>query len=70
MNKIMKNRTSLLIAHRLSTVINADKIIVLKNGTILEQGTHSELLKKKGYYFELYRKQFVQDNLEKSIKEI
>ena len=70
MNKIMKNRTSLLIAHRLSTVINADKIIVLKNGTILEQGTHSELLKKKGYYFELYRKQFVQDNLEKSIKEV
>ncbi len=68
MNKIMKNRTSLLIAHRLSTVINADKIIVLKNGTILECGTHSELLKKKGYYFELYRKQFVQENLEKSIK--
>ena len=60
MSKVMKNRTSLLVAHRLSTVVDADKIIVLKNGKILESGNHLELLRKKGYYFNLYKNQFLQ----------
>ena len=58
---VLKNRTSLVIAHRLSTVVDADKIIVLRKGKILESGTHKELLAKKGYYFELYKNQFMQE---------
>ena len=51
MDKLMKNRTSFIIAHRLSTVRNADKIIVIENGHIIEQDTHEELLEQKGYYY-------------------
>lgn len=58
MNNLTKNRTSIVIAHRLSTIISSDKIIVIKNGEILESGTHNELLKNKGYYYELYNSQF------------
>ena len=58
MNNLMKNRTSVVIAHRLSTIIESDKIIVIKYGQILESGTHKELLKNKGYYYELYSSQF------------
>jgi ATP-binding cassette subfamily B protein len=47
-----------MIAHRLSTVRNADLILVVKNGKIVEQGTHAELLKKHGYYHELYTRQY------------
>ena len=50
--------TCLMIAHRLSTVRNADMILVVKNGRIVEQGTHSELLKLHGYYYELYTRQY------------
>ncbi len=63
MDNLMEDRTSIVIAHRLSTIIKSDKIIVIKNGQILETGTHKELLKNKGYYYELYTSQFeVEEN--------
>ncbi len=55
---LMKNRTSLIIAHRLSTIRDADKIVVLKGGVIVEEGSHEELLEKKGEYEKLYQNQF------------
>ncbi len=58
--KITKNRTSIIIAHRLATIQKADKIIVMDNGKIVEQGSHRELLDKKGYYSKLYNIQFAQ----------
>ena len=58
MEVVTKGRTTLMIAHRLSTVRNADLILVVKNGRIVEQGTHTELLAKKGYYHELYTRQY------------
>lgn len=61
-DKITKNRTSIVIAHRLATVKKADNIIVLDSGRIVEQGTHKQLLKKKdGYYRNLYEVQFIQE---------
>lgn len=56
--KLTKNRTTLVIAHRLSTVIHADKIIVIAGGKVIEEGTHTELLEKGGAYANLYLKQF------------
>ena len=58
MDKLTEGRTSFVIAHRLSTVKNADIILVLKDGDIIESGTHEELLDKKGFYAELYNSQF------------
>ncbi len=58
MNKLMKDRTSLIIAHRLSTIQDADQIIVMDQGRIVESGNHTELLKHKGKYYELYMTQF------------
>ncbi len=58
LDKLMKNRTSIVIAHRLSTIENADKIIVMEQGEILEQGSHTELLEKKGAYAALHQLQF------------
>jgi len=58
MDKLMKGRTSFIIAHRLSTIKNADLILVMNNGDIIEQGTHKELLKKNGFYANLYNSQF------------
>ena len=57
-DNLMKDRTVLVIAHRLSTIVNADRIIVLDNGMIVESGTHTELLDKKGIYKNLYDIQF------------
>ena len=59
--KITKGRTSFVIAHRLSTIRNADLILVMKDGNIIEQGNHDELLKKHGFYAELYNSQFKED---------
>lgn len=58
MDKLTENRTSFVIAHRLSTIKNADLILVLKDGDIVEQGNHEELLKKGGFYADLYNSQF------------
>ena len=54
----MKGRTSFVIAHRLSTIRDADLILVLKDGNIIEQGSHEELMAKKGFYADLYNSQF------------
>lgn len=59
MEAVVAGRTSFVIAHRLKTILNADQIIVLKDGKVIEQGNHCELLKLKGFYSELYHNQFV-----------
>lgn len=56
--KLMKDKTSFIVAHRLSTIVNADIILVLKDGKILEKGNHEELMKQKKFYYELYNSQF------------
>ncbi|MCR4759914.1 MAG: ABC transporter ATP-binding protein/permease [Oscillospiraceae bacterium] len=58
MDTLMKGRTSFVIAHRLSTIRNADRILVMNKGTIIEQGTHEDLLQKDGFYADLYNSQF------------
>ncbi len=54
MDKLMHGRTTFVIAHRLSTVRNSDRIVVLENGRIIEQGSHDELMQKEGRYYQLY----------------
>ena len=61
MESVTAGRTALMIAHRLSTVRNADIILVVRDGKIVEQGTHTELLKQKGYYFSLYTRQYEEE---------
>ena len=68
-NKVMKGRTTFMIAHRLSTVVNADVILVMKDGEVIESGKHHELLEQRGYYFELYKNQFAEDSLKKILSE-
>ena len=56
--KLMKGKTSFIVAHRLSTIMSADVILVMRDGNVIEQGTHGELMKKGGFYAELYNSQF------------
>ena len=65
---LLQDRTSFLIAHRLSTIRKADLILVVRDGKIVEQGRHLELLKKKGYYHDLYSKQFAEERAAKILK--
>lgn len=64
MDVLMEGRTSFVIAHRLSTIKNSDMILVMKEGDIIESGTHDELMKKGGFYFDLYNSQFQKDGEE------
>ena len=63
LREFRKNRTCLLVSHRISTVQDSDWIFVLEDGRILEQGDHAELLKKKGIYYDLYQKQLIEEEL-------
>ena len=58
MDKLTEGKTSFIIAHRLSTIKNADLILVMKDGNIVEQGKHNELIKKNGFYADIYNSQF------------
>jgi ATP-binding cassette subfamily B protein len=58
-NALMEGRTSFIVAHRLSTIREADIILVMKDGNIIEQGNHDELMKQKGFYHDLYQSQFL-----------
>jgi ATP-binding cassette subfamily B protein len=61
LSNLMKNKTSILIAHRVSTIKNADRILVMDNGEIVEQGTHTNLMALKGVYFDLFEKQLLEE---------
>ena len=60
---VTKGRTSFVVAHRLSTITNSDLILAVVDGRIVEQGTHRELMDKKGYYWQLYRSAFAKESL-------
>lgn len=60
---ILKGRTSFVVAHRLSTIVNSDLILVINDGKITEQGTHEQLMKLKGYYYKLFTNQFIEDKM-------
>jgi ATP-binding cassette subfamily B protein len=62
LERIMKGKTSIIISHRISSIKNADKIIVLENGEIVEQGTHKELLAAQKQYYELFQKQMSEES--------
>ncbi len=66
LDDVMRGRTTILISHRCSTVQHADQIIVLRDGTIIERGTHGQLLEQGGYYADLYQKQLLEEELERA----
>lgn len=59
-NRLMEGKTSFIVAHRLSTIRNADLILVMNRGNVIEKGNHEELMAKKGFYYDLYNSQFKQ----------
>ena len=63
LRQVMRGRTAILISHRVSTVREADEIVVLENGAIVERGSHDDLVKRGGYYAELHRKQLLEEEL-------
>jgi ATP-binding cassette subfamily B protein len=63
LREVMRQRTTVLVAHRVSTVKSADQIVVLRDGRIIERGTHDELVGLNGYYADLYQKQLLEDEL-------
>ena len=63
----MKGKTSFIVAHRLSTIKNADVILVMKDGNIIEQGSHDELIRKGGFYKELYMSQWADKEVAESV---
>ena len=67
--KLLKGHTAFIIAHRLSTIRSADVILVVRDGKIIEQGNHKELLAAKGYYHDLYYKQFEEESAMKIFAE-
>jgi ATP-binding cassette subfamily B protein len=67
--KVLYGRTSFVIAHRLSTIRNAHRILVIKDGKILEDGNHETLMKKRNYYYKLYIKQFVEEKGKQLLEE-
>ncbi|MBN2540887.1 MAG: ATP-binding cassette domain-containing protein, partial [Bacilli bacterium] len=67
-NKLLEGRTSIIVAHRLSTIVHSDRILVLEDGEIIEEGTHKELIQKKGSYYKLYTNQYSEEMLELSLR--
>ena len=70
LNNLAKKRTSIIIAHRLSTIVDADKILVFEKGKIIEQGTHIQLLKKKGLYADMWNTQQTIEKAEETLQNI
>ena len=66
--EVLKGRTSIVVAHRLSTIRNADRILVIRDGAIVEQGSHKELMLQGGYYFDLYMHQYEEDKMQEALK--
>ena len=66
--EVLKDRTSIVVAHRLSTIRNADRILVIRDGGIVEEGNHETLLKQHGYYYDLYMHQYKEDALQEALQ--